>query len=161
MYSVTRICGCHASDTLRFAMHSSVFVFHRNGCRKLALWLLGQPGRLAPSRSRGSLGPPFGAFADLLPDGWRRSQVCGGASLRPVWVRCPTIRRSSSIRAGASLSLPSSDLLCSSGNGSASIKMSSSSFTTSSSTSNGQGKSKAKSPLHKRGSLQSTTSPGE
>ncbi|XP_023269853.1 AMP deaminase 2-like isoform X2 [Seriola lalandi dorsalis] len=148
-------------------MPSSVAIFPCIGYRKLIPWLLGQPRRMAPSRSGGSLGLPFSSSlcsmpADLLLAG-RRSQLCRGASPGPVWVlppRCPTMRQSSSIRATAPLSLcwplRSSDSLCSSSNRSTDGKMSSSS---SSSTTDGQGKPKPKSPFRKRGSLQSTTSP--
>ena len=151
-------------------MPSSVVVFHRIGFRKLIPWLLGQPRRIAPSRTRQNLGQPFsvllcGLPADLLLPGRRRSQLCRGTSPDLVGVlppHCPTMRQSSSLRAGAPLSLcwplRSCDSLCSSSNRTTGVKMSSS---TSSSTSNGQGKPKPKSPLHKRGSLQSTTSPGE
>ncbi|XP_008287637.1 AMP deaminase 2 isoform X2 [Stegastes partitus] len=153
-------------------MASAVAVFHRISYRKLVSWLLGQPRRMAPSRSWGSLGLPCSSSlcstpADLLllllPG--RRSQLCRGASPGPVWVlppHCPTMRQSLSSRASAPLSLfwplRSSDSLCSSSNGSTGGKMSSSS-STSSSNSDGQGKPKPKSPFHKRGSLQSTTSP--
>lgn len=152
-------------------MPSSVAVFLRIGYRKLVPWLLGQPRRMVPSRSRGSLGLPFSSSlcsmpADLLLAG-RRSQLCRGASPGPVWVlppHCPTMRPSSSIKASAPLSLcwplRSSDSLCSSSSRSTGGKMSSSS-STSSSNSDGQGKPKPKSPFRKRGSLQSTTSPGE
>ncbi|XP_040890965.1 AMP deaminase 2-like isoform X2 [Toxotes jaculatrix] len=147
-------------------MPSSVAVFPRIGYRKLIPWLLGQPRRMAPSRSWGSLGLPFSSLlcgmpADLLLAGGR-SQLCRGASPSPVWVlppRCPTMRQSSSIRASATFSLcwplRSFDSLCSSSNRSTGVKMSSSS----SSTTDGQGKPKPKSPFRKRGSLQSTTSP--
>ncbi|XP_018536854.2 AMP deaminase 2 isoform X2 [Lates calcarifer] len=150
-------------------MPSSVAVFLRIGYRKLVPWLLGQPRRMVPSRSRGSLGLPFSSSlcsmpADLLLAG-RRSQLCRGASPGPVWVlppHCPTMRPSSSIKASAPLSLcwplRSSDSLCSSSSRSTGGKMSSSS-STSSSNSDGQGKPKPKSPFRKRGSLQSTTSP--
>lgn len=156
-------------------MPSSVAVFTRISYRKLFPWLPGQPRRLAPSRSGGSLGLPYSSSlcsvpADL-PRAGRRSQLCRGASLGLAWVlppRCPTMRQSSSIRASAPLSLcrpvRNSDSLCSSSNRSTSSKMSSSfSFSSSSSSSanDGQGKPKPKSPFHKRGSLQSCTSPGE
>ncbi|XP_060897926.1 AMP deaminase 2-like isoform X1 [Labrus mixtus] len=150
-------------------MPSSVAVFPRIGYRKLFHWLLGQPRRMSPSRSHGSLGLDFSlshcsAPADLLLAG-RRSQLCRGATPGPVWVLppcCPAMRQSSSsIRASAPLSLcwplHSSDSLCSSSNRSTGGKMSSS--TSSSSNSDGQGKPKPKSPFRKRGSLQSTTSP--
>ncbi|XP_044077026.1 AMP deaminase 2-like isoform X2 [Siniperca chuatsi] len=148
-------------------MPSSVAVFPCIGYRKLIPWLLGQPRRMAPSRSWGSLGLPFSSSlcsmpADLLWAG-RRSQFCRGAFLGPVWVlppHCPTMRQSSCTRASAPLSLCwplcSSDSLCSSSNRSTGSKMSSSS---SSSSNDGQGKPKPKSPFRKRGSLQSTTSP--
>lgn len=157
-------------------MPSSVAVFPCIGYRRLVPWLLGQPMRMAPSRSRGSLGLPYSSSLCSmpvdLPRARRRSQLCRGASPGPVWVlppRCPTMRQSSSIRASASLSfcwpLRSSDSLCSSSNRSTGGKMSSSSFSfsssSSSSTNDGQGKPKPKSTFHKRGSLQSTTSPGE
>lgn len=152
-------------------MPSSVAVFPCIGYRKLIPWLLGQPRRLAPSKSWGSLGLPFSSSlcsmpADLLLAG-RRSQLCRGASPSPVWVlppHCPTMRQSSSIRASAPLSLcwplRSSDSPCSSNSRSTGSKMSSSS-SSSSSSSDGQGKPKSKSPSRKRGSLQSNTSPGE
>ncbi|CAK6955540.1 AMP deaminase 2-like isoform X1 [Scomber scombrus] len=150
-------------------MPSTVAVFPCFGYRKLIPWLLGQPRRMAPSRSWGSLGLPFSSSlwsmpADLLLAG-RRSQLCRGASPGPVWVLpplCPTMRQSFSIRASAPLSLcwplHSSDLLCSSCSRSTGSKMSSSS-SSSSSTSDGQGKPKPKSTFHNRGSLKSTTSP--
>ena len=154
-------------------MPSSVAVFTFIGYRKLLFWLLGQPRRMAPSRSWGSLGLPFSLStlcsmpADLLRAG-RRSQLCRGASPGPVWVLppcCPTVRQSSSSRASAPLSLcwplRSSDSLCSSSYRSTGGKMSSSSSFSSSTNSDGQGKPKPKSPFRKRGSLQSTTSPGE
>ena len=152
-------------------MRSSVAVFHRIGCRKLVPWLLGQPRRMPPSRNQESLWQPYGASlcsvpADLLLPARRRSELCRGASYRPVWAMpplCPTMRQSSTSRAGAPLSigwpLRSSDSLCSSRNRSTAVKMSSSS--SSASNSDGKGKPKPKSPFHKRGSLQSTTSPGE
>ncbi|XP_022058840.2 AMP deaminase 2-like isoform X2 [Acanthochromis polyacanthus] len=103
--------------------------------------------------------------ADLLLLPGRRSQLCRGASPGTVWVlppHCPTMRRSSSSRASTPLSLcwplRSSDSLCSSSIRSTGDKMSSTS-SSSSSNSDGQGKPKPKSPFHKRGSLQSTTSP--
>lgn len=147
-------------------MPSCVAVFPCIGYRKLVPWLLGQPRRMAPSRSWGSLGLPFSSSprsmsADLLLDG--RSQLCRGAS--PVQVKVPlprflTMRQCSSIRASVSFSLCwplcNSDLLCSSSYRSTGSKMSSFSSTT-----DGQGKPKPKSPFRKRGSLQSTTSPGE
>lgn len=150
-------------------MPSSVAVFPCIGCRRLSPWLLGQPRRMAPSRSTGSLGLTYSSSLCSLPADLlrarRRSQLCRGASPGPVWVLppwCPTMRQSSSIRACAPLSLCwplcSSDSLCSSSNRSTGGKMSSS---FSSSTNDGQGKPKLKSPLHKRGSLQSTTSPGK
>lgn len=152
-------------------MPSSVAVFSCVGYRKLFLWLLGQPRRMAPRTSRGSLGLCFSSSlcstpADLLLAG-RRSQLCRGASPGPVWVlppRCPIVRQSSSSsrsRTPLSLCWPlhSSDLLCSSSDRSTGSKMSSS--TSSSSNNDGQGKPKPKSPFRKRGSLQSTTSPGE
>lgn len=152
-------------------MPSSTAVFYCTGYRKLIPWLLGQPRRMAPSRSKGSLRLPFclslcSTPADLLRAG-RRSQLCRGDSPGPVWVlppRCPTMRQSSTIRASAPLSLcwslHSSDSLCSSSDRSTGGKMSFSS-SSSSSTNDGQGKPKPKSPFCKRGSLQSTTSPGE
>lgn len=153
-------------------MPSLVAVLPCNGYRKLIIWLLGQPRRMVPSRGRGSLGLPFSSslcsMSTDLQRAWRRSQLCRGVSPGLVWVllpHCPTMRQSSSIRASASFSLywplHSSDLLCSSSNRSTgSSKMSSSSFSFSS-TNDGQGKPKPKSPFRKRGSLQSTTSPGE
>lgn len=146
-------------------MPSRVAIFPCTGCRKLVPWLLGQPRRMAPSRSWGSLGLPFSSSpcstsADLLLNG--RSQLCRGASPVQVKVLPPhffIMRQSSSSRAGASFSLcwplRNSDLLCFSSNNTGSRM---SSF---SSTADGQGKPKPKSPFRKRGSLQSTTSPGE
>nr|XP_046239751.1 AMP deaminase 2-like isoform X2 [Scatophagus argus] len=143
-------------------MPSSVAVFPCVGYRKLIPWLLGQPRRMAPSRSGGSLGLPLSSSfcsvpVDLLWAG-RRSHLCRGAG--PVWLlppSCPTMRQSTSIRASAPLSLcwplHNSDSLCSSRNRSTGGKMSSST------SSDGQGKPKSKSPFRKRGSLQSTTSP--
>lgn len=166
LQSISGLAGCHASHTLSFAMPSSVVGFHCMGYRKLIPWLLGQPGRMAPSRRWGSLGLPFSSLlcsmpADLLLAGRRRSQLCRGASPGLLWVllsHYPTMKQSSA-RTPLSLcwQLHSSDSLCSSGNWSSSSKMSSSS----SSSNDGQGKPKPKSPFHKRGSLQSTTSPGE
>lgn len=170
---VTRRAGCHASDTLCFAMPSSVAALYLAGYRKLIPWLLGQPGRMVSSRSRESLGRLFSALpgsvsADLL---WAvrrrrgRSQVCRGAFSSPVWLlllHCPTMRQSSNIRAGAPPSLSwsprSSDSLCYCSN--KNVKMSSSS-SSSTSNSDGQGKAKSKSQFQKRGSLQSTPSAGE
>ena len=149
-------------------MPSYVAVFPRIGFMKLIPRLLGQPRKMVLSRNWGSLRLPFSSALcslplDLLLAG-RRSQLCRGASPSP-WVvppLCPTARRSSSIRSSAPLSLcwplHSSDLHCSSSSSCTGGKMSSSS-STSSSTSNGQGKPKPK--FRKRGSLQSTTSPGE
>ncbi|XP_026023729.1 AMP deaminase 2 isoform X1 [Maylandia zebra] len=125
---------------------------------------------MAPSRSWGSLGLSFNSALCSVPADppltGRRSQLCRGASPGPVWVlpsRCPTVRQSSSIRASAPFSpcwpLQCSDPLCSTSNKSTGGKMSSSSSTSSSNAANGQGKPKPKSPMHKRGSLQSTTSP--
>lgn len=147
-------------------------VFPCIGYRKLIPWLLGQPRRMAPSRSRGILGLPFSLSLCSMPADlpWvgRRSQLCRGASPGQVWVllpRCPTVRHSSSIRACAPPSLcwplHSSDTLCSSSSRSTGSKMSSSSSSSSSNSNDGQGKPKPKSPFRKRGSLQSTTSPGE
>lgn len=152
-------------------MPSTVAVFSCFGYRKLVPWLLGQPRRMAPSRSWGSFGLTFSPSlwsmpADLLLAG-RRSQHCRGASPGPVWVlppHCPIMRQSFSNRASAPLSLcwplHSSDLHCSSSSRSTGGKMSSSS-SSSSSTSDGQGKPKSKSTFRNRGSLKSTTSPGE
>ncbi|XP_026162153.1 AMP deaminase 2 isoform X2 [Mastacembelus armatus] len=146
-------------------MPSSPAVFLRMGYRKLISWLLRQPTKMAPSRSRGSLGLSVSpslcsSSADLLLAG-RRSQLCGAATPCPVWLlltRYLTMRQSSSSRAGVSLSLcwplRNSDSLYSCSNRSTGSKMSSSSRTT-----DGQGKPKPKSPFRKRGSLQSTTSP--
>ncbi|XP_029006006.1 AMP deaminase 2-like isoform X2 [Betta splendens] len=144
-------------------MPSCVAIFSCIGGRKLVPWLLGQPRRMAPSRSWGSLGLPFSSSpcsmsADLPLYG--RSQLCRGASPVQVKVLPPhffIMRQSSSSRAGAPSSLcwpmRNSDLLCSNSNNTGN-KMSSFSSTT-----DGQGKPKAKSPFRKRGSLQSTTSP--
>lgn len=165
---VSRPAGCHASDTPCFKMPSAVAVFHHPGYRKLVPWLLGQPGRMLRCRSQDSLGRHFSASlcsvsADLLRVGRRRrSQFCRGAFSSPLWLpllHCPTMRRSSNIRAGAPPSLcwsrSSSDSLCYCSN--KNVKMSSSS----SSSSNSNGPGKTKSQFHKRGSLQCTPSPGE
>lgn len=153
-------------------MPSSVAAFPCAAYRKLLPWLLRQPRTMAPSRSWGSLGLSFNSALCSVPADppltGRRSQLCRGALPGPVWVlpsRCPTVRQSSSIRASAPFSpcwpLQCSDPLCSTSNKSTGGKMSSSSSTSSSNAANGQGKPKPKSPMHKRGSLQSTTSPGE
>lgn len=166
------LASCHASYTLWFPMPSSVAAFPCAAYRKLLSWLLRQPRTMAPSRSWGSLGLSFNSALCSVPADppltGRRSQLCRGASPGPVWVlpsRCPTVRQSSSIRASAPFSpcwpLQCSDPLCSTSNKSTGGKMSSSSSTSSSNAANGQGKPKPKSPMHKRGSLQSTTSPGE
>ncbi|XP_069580145.1 AMP deaminase 2-like isoform X1 [Brachyistius frenatus] len=150
-------------------MPSSVAVFHCVGYRKLLPWLLGQPRRMAPSGSRGSLGLPLSSSLCSAPADpllavrrRRRSQLCRGAAPGPVWVppaHCPTMRRSSSGRASAPLSLcwprHSADSTNSRSTGS---KMSSSS-SSNNNNNDGQGKQKLRSPFHKRGSLQSTTSP--
>ena len=146
-------------------MPSSVAGFHCIGFTRLVPRLLGQPRRMALSKGWGSLRLPLGSSlcstpADLQLAG-RRSQFCSGASSGPVWVLhplCPTMRQSLSIRAPPSLCWPlrRSESYCSSDSKSTTGKMSSSS-----STSNGQGKPKPKSPFGKRGSLQSTTIPGE
>ncbi|KAM4741158.1 AMP deaminase 2 [Anableps anableps] len=145
-------------------MASSVVVFHHIGYRKLTPWLLRQPKRMVPSRIEESLRRTFSALlccvpADLLLAGRRRSQLCSRAVTSPAWVLlspCPTMRQSSSIRAGAPLcwSLHGSDLLCSCSNRNSGARMSSST-----SSSNGQGKAAPKSQVPKRGSLQSNTSP--
>ncbi|XP_026205072.1 AMP deaminase 2 isoform X2 [Anabas testudineus] len=143
-------------------MPSCVAVFPCIGFGKLIPWLLGQPKRMAPSRSWGSLGLTFSTSlcsmsADLQLDG--RSQLCRGASPVQVRVLPPrfcTMRQSSSFKASVTLSLcwplRNFDFLCSSNKRSTDCKMSSSSSTT-----DGQGK--PKSPFCKRGSLQSTTIP--
>lgn len=134
-------------------MPSSVAVLHCIGSMRLLSRLLGQLRRMAPSRNgdRGSHGLPYSSWGcsvtvDALSAG-RRSLLCRGAPPGPVWVlppHCPA--RSSSF-----------DSFCSSSHKSTARKMSSSS----SSANNEQGKPKPKSPFRKRGSLQSTTSPGE
>ncbi|XP_029906950.1 AMP deaminase 2 isoform X2 [Myripristis murdjan] len=124
---------------------------------------------MTPSWRGGSLGlrfnPPLSSVTAGLLLAGRRSQLCRRASTGPAWAlpsRCPTVIQSFSVKTAAPLSLCwplcSSDSLCSSSNRSTGSKMSSSS-SSSSSTSEGQGKTKPKSPLRKRGSLQSTTSP--
>lgn len=137
-------------------MPSSVVVLHCIGYMRLLSRLLGQLKRMAPSRNgdRGSHGLPYSSWGcsvtvDSLSAG-RRSLLCRGAPPGPVWVLLPhRPARSSSL-----------DSFCSSSHKSATRKMS---FATSSSSSanNEQGKPKPKSPFRKRGSLQSTTSPGE
>lgn len=177
LYSASGLALCHASCTLSAAM-PSVAVFTRIGYSKVLLWLPGQPRGLVPGRNGGNLGLRYHSWlrsvpADLPRTG-RRSQLCGGASPGPEWVllpHCPTMRQSSSgIRASAPLSFGqparNPDSLCSGNSGSTSGKMSSSlsfssSSTSSSSANDGQGKPKPKSPFHKRGSLQSCTSPGK
>lgn len=158
-------------------MPSTLAVFACVGYRRLIPRLLGQPRRMAPGWSRGSLGLPYSlslcSMPADLPRAGRRSQLCRGASDGPPWVLshcCPAMRQCCRFRTRALLSfcrpLRSRDSLGSSTSGSTGGKMSSSfSFSSSSSfssfTNDGQGKPKSKSPLHKRGSLQSTTSPGE
>lgn len=137
-------------------MPSSVAVLHCIGYMRLLSRLLGQLRRMAPSRNgdRGSHGLPYSSWGcsvtvDSLSAG-RRSLLCRIAPPGPVWVlpsHCPA--RSSSF-----------DSFCSSSHKSAARKMSSST-SSSSSANNEQGKPKSKSPFRKRGSLQSTTSPGE
>lgn len=166
----------------------SVTVFARISYSTVLLRLPGQPRGLVPGRSGESLRLRYSWWwrrlrsvpADLPRTG-RRSQLCGGASAGPECLLpscCSTMRQSSSsssssIRAGAPLSLgqpartATPDSLCPASG--ASGKMSSSSFSfspfstssSSPSTNDGQGKPKPKSPFHKRGSLQSCTSPGE
>lgn len=152
-------------------MPSSTAGFLRIGYRKLIPWLLGQPRRMAPSPKGGCLGLPFitplfSLTADL-PLAGRRSQLCRVTSTGPAWALPPcwlSVRVSTSVRA-APLSLSfslcrtfcSSHSLCSGRDRSTGSQMSSSS----SFTREGQGKPKPQSPLRKRGSLQSTTSPGE
>lgn len=162
---VTRLAGCHASDTLCFEMPSSVAAFYLAGYRKLIPWLLGQPGRIVSCRS---LGRPFSVSADLLWAARRkrgRSQLSGGAFSSPLWLlllHCPTMRQSSNIRAGAPPSLcwspRSSDSLCFCSN--RNVKMSSSS-SSSTSNSGGRGKMKSQSQFQKKGSLQSDSGAGE
>lgn len=91
-----------------------------------------------------------------------RNQPCRGASTGPGWaLPSSCIKSPPSVRASASVTVAplcrlfcSSVSLCSGCHRSTGSKMSSSS-------SECQGKLKPKSPLRKRGSLQSTTSPGE
>lgn len=141
---------------LHTLMPSSVAVLHCIGYMRLLSRLLGQLKRMAPSRNGdwGSHGLPYSSWGcsvtvDSLSAG-RRSLLCRIAPPGPVWVlpsHCPA--RSSSF-----------DSFCSSSHKSAARKMSSST-SSSSSANNEQGKPKSKSPFRKRGSLQSTTSPGE
>lgn len=141
---------------LHTLMPSSVAVLHCIGHMRLLSRLLGQLRRMAPSRNgdRGSHGLPYSSWGcsvtcDSLPAG-RRSLLCRGAPPGPVWVlpsHCPA--RSSGF-----------DSFCSCSHKSTTRKMSSST-SSSSSANNEQGKPKPKSPFRKRGSLQSTTSPGE
>lgn len=147
-------------------MASAVVVFHHVAYRKLIPRLLRQPRRMAPRRIGESLGRPFSALpccapADPLLAERRRSQLCSRAFTSPAWflpLCCPTMRQSSSVRAGAPLcwSLRSPDSPCSSSDRSSVARMSSST-----SSSDGQGKAKPKSQTPKRGNLQSNTSPGE
>lgn len=157
-----QLSGCSRSARLCFwlrlhaLMPSSVAVLHCIGYMRLLSRLLGQLRRMAPSRNgdRGSHGLPYSSWGcsvtvDALSAG-RRSLLCRGAPPGPVWVllpHCPA--RSSSF-----------DSFCSSSYKSTARKMSSST-SSSSSANNEQGKPKPKSPFRKRGSLQSTTSPGE
>lgn len=141
---------------LHTLMPSSVAVLHCIGYMRLLSRLLGQLRRMAPCRNgdRGSHGLPYSSWGrsvtvDSLSAG-RRSLLCRGAPPGPVWVllpHCPA--RSSSF-----------DSFCSSSHKSTAGKMSSST-SSSSSANNEQGKPKPTSPFRKRGSLQSTTSPGE
>lgn len=157
-----RLSGCSWSALLCWwlllhtLMPSSVAVLHCVGYMRLLSRLLGQLRRMAPSSNgdRGSHGLPYSLWGcsvtfNSLSAG-RRSLLCRGAPPGPVWVlppHCPA--RSSSF-----------DSFCSSSHKSTARKMSSSS-SSSSSANNEQGKPKPKSPFRKRGSLQSTTSPGE
>lgn len=136
-------------------MPSSVAVLHCIGYPRLLPRLLGQLRRMAPSRNgdRGSHGLPYSSWGcsvtvDSLSAG-RRSLLCRGAPPGPVWVLLPRCPATGS----------SSDSFCFSTQRSTAGKMSSSA--SSSSASNDQGKPQPKSPFRKRGSLQSTTSPGE
>lgn len=148
--------SCVVGCWLHTLMPSSVAVLHCIGYMRLLSRLLGQLRRMAPSRNgdRGSHGLPYSSWGcsvtvDSLSAG-RRSLLCRIAPPGPVWVlpsHCPA--RSSSF-----------DSFCSSSHKSAARKMSSST-SSSSSANNEQGKPKSKSPFRKRGSLQSTTSPGE
>ncbi|XP_013988499.1 AMP deaminase 2 isoform X2 [Salmo salar] len=147
-------------------MPSSTVVFLHIDSRQLVPRLLGQPRRMGPSVAGRSLGlrcvrPPCCLTADLgLELGGGRSQHCRWASTGPAWAlpsSCnkspPNVKASASVTA-APLCLCrlfcSSASLCFGRHRSTGSKMSSSS-------SEGQGK--PKSPLRKRGSLQSTTSP--
>ncbi|CAL8338761.1 unnamed protein product [Merluccius merluccius] len=147
---------------------------------KLAPRLLRQRGRQAAGGRGGS---PCRSATDPLPPGvgGRRSQLCSrGASAVPARLLLPlpsrVSQRSSAGAAAALLSLSlslcrplcSSDSLRSSRNRRTGSKMSSTTTsnaataaTLSSVASEGQGKPKPKAHLRKRGSLQSTTSPGE
>lgn len=136
-------------------MPSSAAVLHCIGYMRLLPRLLGQLRKMAPSRNgdRGSHGLPYSSWGcsvtvDLLLVG-RRSLLCRGAPPGPVWVLLPRCPATSS----------SSDSFCFSSHKSTARKMSSS--TSSSSANKEQGKPKPKSPFRKRGSLQSTTTPGE
>lgn len=141
---------------LHARMPSSAAGLHYIGYMRLLSRLLGQLRRMAPSKTgdRGSHELPYSSWGrsvtvDSLSAG-RRSLLCRGAPPGPVWVllpHCPA--RSSSF-----------DSFCSSSHESTARKMSSST-SSSSSANNEQGKPKTKFPFRKRGSLQSTTSPGE
>lgn len=157
----TQLSGCRWSahqccwPLLHTLMPSSVAVLHRIGYLRLLPRLLGQLRRMAPSRNgdRGSHGLPYSSWGcsvtvDSLSAG-RRSLLCRGAPPGPVRVLLPRCPATSS----------SSDSFCFSSHKSTAGKMSSS--TSSSSANNEEGKPKPKSPFRKRGSLQSTTSPGE
>lgn len=153
-------CSCSALPCCWLLLHtlmpSSVAVLHCVGYMRLLSRLLGQLRRMAPSRNgdRGSHGLPYSLWGCSMTvnslSAGRRSLLCRGAPPGPVWVlppHCPA--RSSSF-----------DSFCSSSHRSTARKMSSST-SSSSSANNEQGKPKPKSPFRKRGSLQSTTSPGE
>lgn len=137
-------------------MPSSVAALLCIGYMRLLSRLLGQLRRMAPSRNgdRGSHELPSSSWGcsvtvDSLSAG-RRSLLCRGTPPGPVRVLLPPCPARSS----------SFDSFCSSSHKSTARKMSSST-SSSSSANNEQGKPKPKSPFRKRGSLQSTTSPGE
>lgn len=149
---------------LHTIMPLSVALLYDIGYRRLIPGLLEQPKMMAPRGTWGSLCLPVCSLPVPLPWTGRRSLLCRVALLCPVWVIPPPLPhcelQHQSPHSCLSLCWPlcSADSLCSSSHRSSGSNMSSS---FSSSANDGQGKPKPKSPFRKRGSLQSTTSPGE
>ncbi|XP_023810489.1 AMP deaminase 2 isoform X1 [Oryzias latipes] len=138
-------------------------VSHCINYRKLFPWLPGQQQRMALSKA---LQRVLLCSSDQLLGGSGRSQSCRGAPPSSGWVlppHSPSPSHSCRVSCGACLSLcwplHSSSTLWSRANRRTHVKMSSSSSSSSSSAGDGQGKPKPASPLNKRASLQSTTSP--